>query len=255
MKIAITGKGGVGKTTLAAALARTYARGGRSVVAVDADPNPNLGIALGIDLVEADQLPSVANALVSEGAAHHRDTGAGQALAREAEQLLGDFGVAAPDDVRLIQTGRIESSTEGCLCCGSHRATRRLFDELSGDDRVIVADLEAGVTDLCWTDPKPEDTVVIVATTDRSSLEVARRARQVTSDLGVGRVVIVANRVQGHEEADEIRQFMAGSDVVEVPEDPAVSEAERAGVSLLDRAGDCPASAAVRTLASRLLPS
>ncbi|MDQ6782869.1 MAG: AAA family ATPase [Actinomycetota bacterium] len=255
MKIAITGKGGVGKTTVAAALACTYARRGHAVVALDADPNPNLGIALGMDPDETDHFASVANALVREGAAHHHDSGAFQAPEREAEQLLGDLGVEAPDGIRLIQTGRIESSTDGCLCCGSHRATRRLFDELSGHDRVIVADLEAGVTDLCWTDPKPEDTVVIVATTDRSSLEIARRARQVTSDLGVGRVLVVANRVRGPEDSDEVREFMAGSELVWVPEDPAVSEAERSGTSLLDLAGVSPASAALGSLATRMLPS
>jgi len=253
MKLAITGKGGVGKTTLTAALARTYGRLGKSVVAVDADPNPNLGIALGLGVDRTDRVAGVVNVVNQEKAAHSHDASPASAPpAKEAEELLDALGVTVSDGVRLLQTGRIERPGDGCLCCGSHRTTREIFDGLAADDRIVLADLEAGVTDLCWTDPKPADGVVVVATPDRSAVEVARRALQVTSDLGVTNVVVVVNRVDGSE-AEWVRDLLPGAEVVEIPEDPMIAEAERRCMSPLDVADDCPAMLAVRSLGAQLL--
>jgi len=254
MKLAITGKGGVGKTTLTAALARTFGRLGNTVVAVDADPNPNLGIALGLGVDRTDRVAGVVNVVNQEKAAHSHDAGpAGAPLAREAEDLLDELGVAVSDGVRLLQTGRIERPGDGCLCCGSHRTTREIFDGLAADDRIVLADLEAGVTDLCWTDPKPADGVVVVATPDRSAVEVARRALQVTSDLGVTNVVVVVNRVDGSDDAEWVRGLLPGAEVMEIPEDPTIAEAERRCMSPLEIADDCPAMLAVRSLGAQLL--
>ncbi len=254
MKLAITGKGGVGKTTLTAALARTYGRLGNSVVAVDADPNPNLGIALGLGVERTDGVAGVANVVNQEKAAHSHDASPTTDLpAKEAEDFLDALGVTASDGVRLLQTGRIERPGEGCLCCGSHRTTREIFDGLAAEDRIVLADLEAGVTDLCWTDPKPADGVVVVATPDRSAVEVARRALQVTSDLGVTNVVVVVNRVEGGNDAQWVRDLLPGADVVEIPEDPTIAEAERRCISPLEIADDCPAMLAVQSLSGQLL--
>ncbi len=108
----------MGKTTLAAALSRTLARRGRKVVAVDADPNPNLGIALGVGVEATERLDSVVNFLLrQEGphgheVPHGRGAGGGGGVASpprmEAEELLDRIGVFGPDGVRLIQTGRID---------------------------------------------------------------------------------------------------------------------------------------------------
>jgi CO dehydrogenase maturation factor len=265
MKVAVTGKGGVGKTTVTAALSRLLARAGNPVVAVDADPNPNLGIALGLGAERTESLDGVVNLLMRERAAaavpnHSHDGEQGQGHThpetpeRDAESLLAELGAVAPDGVRLLQTGRIERPAEGCLCCGSHRATREIFAELSGERRVVLADLEAGVTDLCWTDPKPDDAVIVVVTPDRNSIEVARRALQVTIDLDVGRVLVVANRVApGDDDAASLRDLLPWTTAVEIPEDPAVTEAERQGLSPLDLAPDAPAVQAVADLASQLL--
>ncbi|MFN2607376.1 MAG: ArsA-related P-loop ATPase [Acidimicrobiales bacterium] len=274
MKVAVTGKGGVGKTTVTAILARTLAAGGHPVVAVDADPNPNLGIALGIGVAATERLDAVANALLRKRADHHHDPHAAAAdedaaagsqshraapaaahdqPAREAEDLLDELGCTVPGGVRLLQTGRIERPSDGCLCCGSHRATRQVFSDLVADDRMVVADLEAGVTDLCWTDPKPGDAVVVVSTADRSSVEIARRALQVTRDLEVDRVIVVANRLEDPAEADAMRRMLDGAEVVEMPEDAAITDADRRGVAAVDAAPGSPAVGAVAALAARLL--
>ncbi len=253
MKVAVTGKGGVGKTTLTAALARTFARLGTPVVAVDADPNPNLGIALGVGLDANEQMEGVANNVLKRRAAHHHPPGSETpGHEPDAEELLDQLGLLAPDGVRLLQTGRIERPSDGCLCCGSHRSTRRMFEELSATDRLVIADLEAGVTDLCWTDPKPTDTVVIVVTPDRSSIEIARRAIRVTRDLEVGRIIVAANRIRHPGEAAHLAELLEAPELVEIPEDPAIAAAEQRELSPLDLTPESPAMAAVHALALRL---
>ncbi|MDQ6928599.1 MAG: AAA family ATPase [Actinomycetota bacterium] len=256
MKVAITGKGGTGKTTIAGVLSRSLARRGAEVVAVDADPNPNLAVTLGMGLDAAAKIESVTNVLLHEKAEHSHDGGhehdESESASDGAEELLARLGVTAPDRVRLIQTGIIERPAEGCLCCGSHRTSRRIFDELDASDRVVIADLEAGVIDLLWVWPKPEDTALVVTEPYIKSLEVARRALEVTRDFGVGQVFVVANRVSGRADVERVRKYLPGYEILEVPDDPSITRAAQTGLSPIDQAGDSPAVEAVAEIAGRL---
>lgn len=256
MKIVVTGKGGAGKTTVAAILSRTLARTGREVIAVDADPNPNLGIALGLGAEATERLEAIVNVVLRQKAAHdhdHEGHACDPPADRSAAELVDDLAVVAPDEVRLVQTGLIERPAEGCLCCGSHGTTRRIVNEVPADGRVVVADLEAGVNDLIWAYPQPDDVVVVVTEPYVKSLEVARRALQVTRDVGVRRVVVVANRVESDDDVADVARAVRDVEVVAVPDDPVVWQADREGVASLDAASDSPAVTAVAALASRLL--
>lgn len=104
MKVAVVGKGGSGKTTTSAVLARTLARRGRSVVALDCDANANLGLSLGIGEEETERLVSMRQA-VDEGREEHAD---------DPDELLARFGSGAPDGVRLAVVHRIENPQSGC---------------------------------------------------------------------------------------------------------------------------------------------
>lgn len=105
MKIAITGKGGSGKTTVAAILARTLARGGVHVVALDCDSNPNLGISLGIGPERTLELAAIRQSLDDEeGGVEHAET---------ADELIERFGDDAPDGVRLAVVTKIEKPNPG----------------------------------------------------------------------------------------------------------------------------------------------
>ena len=104
MKVAVVGKGGSGKTTTSAVLARTFARAGRSTLALDCDSNPNLGISLGVGEERTERLRTV-RAAVDAGEVEHAAT---------AEDLVERFAVDAPDGVRLAVVSAIENPQSGC---------------------------------------------------------------------------------------------------------------------------------------------
>ena len=111
MKISISGKGGSGKTTTAGILARVFAQQGRSVLAIDGDNNPNLGIALGLAPDVVDRIPTLPRDLLCdvEDADGNRTT----ELSMSIEELAEQYGTQAPDNVRLLAMNRIDHSGKG----------------------------------------------------------------------------------------------------------------------------------------------
>ncbi|MGQ0521578.1 MAG: nucleotide-binding protein [Actinomycetota bacterium] len=245
MKIAITGKGGSGKSTVAGALIRQLAESGRRVVAVDADPNPNLGISLGLPRDSVETMRPILNALLESGHTHDDPT-------PEPDELLSRYGVEAADGIVLVATGKIERPSDACLCCGSHNTTRQFFGQLPDDDRIVVADLEAGLNDLMWAKPGPEDTVLVVAEPSAKSVEVARRACRMAESMGVTRILAVANRATGEDDVARLREAL-GVEVMAVAEDPAVEKADHEGVAPYDADPSSPAMVAVGAIVERLV--
>ncbi len=245
MKIAVTGKGGSGKSTISGTMARYLAREGREVIAIDADPNPNLGISLGVDREVVESMRPILNALLDSGHTHNDPTPA-------AQDLLARYGVAAPDGVTLVATGKIERPSSACLCCGSHNTTRQFFGDLPADGRVVIADLEAGLSDLIWAHPGPTDMVLVVTEGSAKSVEIARRAFRLAQEMGVTRVVAVANRSVSSADAERIAQELGAAEVVVVPEDAAIEHADVLGVAPIDTAPGSPAMLAIAHLARQL---
>ena len=242
MRIAICGKGGSGKSMIAGSLARHLARRGHTVVAVDADPNPNLGVSLGVARETVEEMKPILNALLDAGHTHDDPTPA-------AEDLLDRYGVDGPEGIRLVATGKIERPSDACLCCGSHNTTRQFFGELADDGRVVVADLEAGLNDLLWAKPGPDDLVLAVTEGSEKSVEIARRAVAVAEELGVTRVIGVANRSVSEEDAARLATQLGVTDVFRIPEDAAVEAADNLGVAPMDADPTSPAMVAVSELA------
>ncbi len=241
MKIAVAGKGGSGKTTTCAVLARTLARSGQTTLALDCDSNPNLGISLGIGEDATEHLISVRDA-VDAGDEEHALT---------ADDLVERFGVDAPDGVRLTVVTAIQNPQPGCPCCGI--SPEQLLGQLARPDRVVVADFEAGLGTVMRLDGNPVDVVVVVVEPTVKSLEVGRRAAESVQQGGLGRVVVTANRVRDDADASRVRTAFPGDDVVLVPDDPAIVDAERQGLAPLDAAPDAPSVRALVALARSLL--
>lgn len=245
MKIAVTGKGGVGKTTISGALARQLSHRGHEVVAVDADLNPNLGISLGLPPAAAEGIQPILNALIAAGYTHDDPK-------IPAEELLARYGIAAPHGIVLIATGKVERPADSCLCCGSHSTTRAFFDELPDEGRIVLADLEAGMNDFVWTRPGPDDLVLAVSDGSAKAVEIARRAHDLAEQLGVRRVIGIANRATSEADSTGLAELL-GVEVLAVPEDPAVEKADNDARAPMDVDPGSPAMVAVGEIADRLL--
>lgn len=239
MKIVVAGKGGVGKTTVSGTLARALGRSGRRVIALDADTNPMLGISLGLGPEQTELLVGVRQGLDSGETEHERST----------DGFVERFGRDAPDGVRLVVASRIERPDPGCPCCGV--SPERLLRELEGEDDVVVGDLEAGIGTMLRLNEGEADVVLVVAQPTAKAIEVARRAVDVAS-AKAGRVIVVANRVRGEDDVALVRAVLGEAELVAVPDDPVIAEADRDGSAPIDADPQSPGVRAVLALADRL---
>jgi CO dehydrogenase maturation factor len=239
MKLAVAGKGGAGKTTVSGTIARVMARSGQTVLALDADVNPMLGISLGVGPTETERLAGIRQAL-QDGEMEH---------AHSVDALVERFGADAPDGIRLIVASRVDGIDSGCACCGI--TPDGLLNELDGEDRAVICDLEAGVGTLTKMKVGAVDVVLVVANPTAKSIEVARRAVD-SAVAKMARVIVIANRVRDEEDRAAIRSAFEGHEIVEVPEDSAVADADREGLAPIDVGDHGPGVSAIRSLGERL---
>ncbi len=238
MKIAVAGKGGVGKTTVSGTLARAIARNGHAVLALDADLNPMLGVSLGVGADETESLISARQA-VAAGEQEHEPT---------VEGIVQRFGADAPDGVRLIVASRLETVDPGCMCCGVNPL--KLVRELEHGDRTVICDLEAGLGTVEGLRPGDADVVLVVTNPTAKSLDVARRAIELAS--AVAEVIVLANRVSDESDLELMRDALGDRELVVVPEDAVIAEADREGTAPIDLDAGAPGVAALVRLAERL---
>lgn len=241
MKIAVIGKGGSGKTTTSAVLARTFARHGHDTLALDCDTNPNLGISLGLGEETTERLVALRDA-VDDGSQQH---------ASSLDDLVRTFGVDAPDGVRLAVVSTIQNPEPGCPCCGI--SPEQLLGEISRPDLVVVADFEAGLGTAMRLDGQAMDVVVVVVEPTLKSLEVGRRAADLVREGGRARVVVTANRVRDEDDEARVTAAFPGLELFIVPDDPAIVAAERRGDAPMDAAESAPGVRALVSLAEQLM--
>ena len=244
MKIAVSGKGGAGKTTISGTIARALARSGQDVIAIDADVNPMLGISLGLGMDGTERLAGMRQALSESGNsddAVHEFT---------IEGLIERFGEDAPDGVRVVVASRVDMPDHGCLCCGV--SADRLLREIEGSGRTVLGDLEAGVGVLSRMEVGSLDVVLVVANPTPKSIEVARRAAE-TWDMDEIRVLVVANRVANDEDLATITSVLGEHDMVIVPEDPVIARADGDGHAPIDLDDASPGVRAIIEISERLV--
>lgn len=247
MRVAFAGKGGAGKTTITAGVARTLAERGEKVVAVDADSNPNLGIALGIDPGTTGQ--ALAPSLVS------RKLG-GPGLTEPVEDVVDRFGLPAAHGIRLLTMGMPGHADEGCLCSAHATVSAVLGDLGARSDIVTLVDFEASPEHLSRGTARHADVLVLVAEPYYRSLETVRRMAALAAELPISEVVVVANKVRSHDDRDAIVEFCERHHLRwlgALPWSDDVTAADRRRVSLLDAAPDAAVVDALTTLADALL--
>lgn len=248
MRVAVAGKGGAGKTTLTATMARLLARDGRRVVTVDADSNPNLAAALGMSPDETADAGSLPASLVSR----RLD---GPALKEDIESVLDAHALAAPDGVSVLLMGMPGHADEGCLCAGHATVSALLGDLGQRPDYTTLVDLEASPEHLSRGTAKNVDTLLFVTEPYYRSLETVRRMADLAAELPIARVGVVANKVRKPADADAIEAFCErhGLELLAtVPYSDAVVDADIAQVPLVEAATDSETVTSIARLVSRL---
>lgn len=249
LTVAFAGKGGAGKTTIAATLARVVAARGTAVVAVDADSNPNLGAALG--LTGASRRPSLPPEVVS------RRPGDGRRLSEPVAAVLERYAEDAPDGVRLLRMGQPEHAGTGCLCA-EHAAVEAVLADLAraGEDRPLaVVDLEATPEHLTRGTVRHADVMLVVAEPYFRSLEAARRLAELAGELDV-EVAVVANKLRNDVDRRALTEFCARHRLAQLAAfdwDEKVVAADSAGVALVDLDKDAPTVRGAAALAESLV--
>lgn len=235
MKIAVSGKGGVGKTTLAALLAQTFADRGRAVLAVDSDPSPSLARALAFPDALLEKLRPIAEMeeLIEERTGAKPGAFGGFFTLNPRVDDLPERFSAVHQGVRLLEMGSVESGGSGCICPES-AMLRTLFTHLLfRDDDVLIMDMYAGVEHLGRATVDFVDAMLIVVEPTRRSLATARQIKKLAADIGLTRMWLVANRVRGDEDVAFLNAEATDLSLLGyLPDDPGVVEADRHGESV-----------------------
>ena len=216
MKIAITGKGGVGKTTLASLLSHLYAAEGRRVIAVDADPDANLASALGIPRDKAEKIRPISDMaeLIEERTGAKPGTmGSIFRLNPRVDDLPEGIGYRL-DGITLLIMGKSKAAASGCYC-PENVLLRRLIRHLIVErDEVIIVDMEAGIEHLTRGTAESVDAFIVVVEPGQRSMQTAKAVREMARDLGVKKVFVVANKLRGPEDLDFIKNNIGDMELI-----------------------------------------
>ena len=233
MKIAISGKGGVGKTLLAAFLSQTFAESGYSVIAIDADPDANLAATLGFPHPEEITPISELSDLIEERVGvRPGQSGAFFKLNPKVDDLPENYS-ARMDGIRIMAMGRIKRGGTGCYCPEGALLQALLSHLLVQRDEVVILDMEAGIEHLSRGTTKAVDKLIIVVEPGRRSLETAQTINKLAQDIGLHNIAIVGNKIRSESDKEFIISNLPGIEILGfIPYDPAIIEADLANRSL-----------------------
>jgi CO dehydrogenase maturation factor len=256
MKVAVSGKGGVGKTLVAGVLAEFLAGKGFKVLAIDADPAPNLALTLGIPLDKANRIvPISENKELIESKTKTGFAGVYR-LSFTVDDIIEKFTVKSPYGVNLLVMGTVRSAGEGCTCPANAMIRALLQHLFVTRDEAVVMDMEAGVEHMGRGTAKHVDTMLIVADPGMKSLETAKRIFGLASEAGLKRVFLVGNKVASTRGEQSIKGFATRNRIplLElIPYDDMLLKADMRGETPLKYGDDSKSLATIHRLGERLL--
>jgi CO dehydrogenase maturation factor len=237
MKLAITGKGGVGKTTLTALIAQAYADAGKDVLAVDADPSPCLAGALGFpDELRAKLSPisEMEDLILERTGAKKGQVGGFFTINPRVDDIPERFSVLHRG-VRLLEMGAVETGGSGCICPEA-ALLKTLFTHLMfRKDEVLLLDMYAGVEHLGRATVDFVDAMLVVVEPTRRSLGTAAQIKKLANDIGLKRLYLVGNKVRDEAESAFLVAETPNLPVLGfLPADLRVQEADRLGIPVYD---------------------
>lgn len=235
MKVAVTGKGGVGKTTFSAILARLYAEEGKSVLAADVDPDANLGLALGFSEEELDAITPISK-MADLAKERTGASGAGKffKLNPKVDDIPEKFA-RTRNGVKLLVMGTVDVAGGGCVC-PEHVVLKRLISHLMlKSDDVVIMDMEAGLEHLGRGTAENMEQFVVVIEPGARSIQTYKNVKRLATDLGIKKVRVVANKVRDKEDEDFIKARIPAEDLLGfIHYNTDVIDADRKGKSPYD---------------------
>ena len=235
MKVAITGKGGVGKTTLASTLARLYADEGRTVLAADVDPDANLGLALGLTEEEVNSIVPVSK--MKELARERTAANASNTFYKLNPQVsdLPDKLAKEINGVRLLVMGTVDTGGSGCVCPEHVMLKAMLSSLVLRRDDVVIMDMEAGLEHLGRGTASMMDRFIVVIEPGARSIQTYTRIKELARDIGITKVSVVANKVRDESDKEFLRSRIPEEDLLGfLSYNPEVIDADRRGLSPYD---------------------
>ena len=235
MKIAVSGKGGVGKTTFSALLIRTLNEQGKHVLAIDADPDANLAAALGIP--NADRIVPIAEMkeLVFERTEARPGSMGGFFKLNPKVDDLPDVLSAKLGNIKLMRLGGVQKGGSGCICPESTLLRALITHIVLARDEVVVMDMEAGIEHLGRATASAVDRLIVVVEPGRRSMDTAGHIRKLASEIGLKNIVLVGNKIRSSKDETFLKENLKDFEFLGfIPYDEALIEADLDGVSPFD---------------------
>ena len=245
-KIAITGKGGVGKTTLTALLSYVYAQRGQDVIAIDADPAGNLGLAFGLPAnldAELQPIAEMEDLIYERTGAQKGTIGGVFRLNPKVDDIPDNFSITHRG-VRLLRLGTVRGGGAGCMCPESALLKALVTHMLLRRSQTLILDMEAGVEHLGRGTAGAVDAFIIVVEPGLRSLGTAEQIRHLASEIGIKRFYLVANKARGPQDDEFVRQHAVDLPFLgSLPFSSAAVASDQAGLAVFDEAPELVAAA------------
>ena len=235
MKIAISGKGGVGKTLLTALLAKTFTESGYSVLAIDADPSANLGATLGFPHPqEIVPISEMADLIEERTGARPGKSAPFFKLNPKVDDLPEKYWVEH-NGIKLMVMGRIKKGGSGCYCPENALLQALVNHLLLARNEVVILDMEAGVEHLGRATARAVDKLIVVVEPGRRSIETAYTINKLAQDIGLHNIVVVGNKVRSQSEKEFLISSLSDFKFLGfISYDQSVVDADLANVSVVD---------------------
>jgi len=250
VKVAVTGKGGVGKTTFSALLCHLYETENVGVLAVDADPDANLAVTLGFSRDETPDPISSLRELIHERTGAQPGTWGGMFKINPKVDDIPDKYCVRRGTLSLMIMGTVESGGKGCICPESAFLKALMAHMVFNEDQHLVMDMEAGLEHLGRGTATAVDSFVVVVRPDIKSIETAERIMPLCADLNIKNVFFVGNEIRDDSDEAFLREKLADYNVAGMI--PASDEVRNSGRESRPPFGDQAVIEAVRGIRKRL---
>jgi len=251
MKLAVSGKGGVGKTTFSSLLIRHFNELGKRVLAIDADPDANLASGIGIE--NASEIVPIAEMkeLIFERTGAQPGTIGGFFKLNPKVDDLPEALSANFENIKLMRLGGVQKGGSGCICPESTLLRALVMHIVLARGEVVVMDMEAGIEHLGRATAKAVDKLIVVVEPGRRSIDTAGHIRHLAAEIGLNAIAVVGNKIRGPKDQEFLKKHLSDFEFLGfLPYDDALIEADLNGVSPFDVGS--PSKEQVKSMISKL---